>query len=156
CGRRRRVTASAQVGAPDGARPRLCTPGGPGWARRSRGCGRGLTVAGPSRAAAAPSPACAGRVPTSSTGCAQPRSPTGTPWRGAGVTKVNGVPRRTGISTGCGRQVGPPVPARSARGGLADDAGEVGDLVVERAPLAHELADLALGVHDRGVVAAAE
>ena len=39
---------------------------------------------------------------------------------------------------------------------LLDTAREFGDLVVNRSPLFHELADLFVGVHDRGVVAIAE
>ena len=39
---------------------------------------------------------------------------------------------------------------------VADARGELGDLVVDRPPFTHQLADLAIGVHDRRVVAAAE
>src|SRR4051812_35112951 len=41
---------------------------------------------------------------------------------------------------------------RSA-GLVADPVGQLGDLVVDRPALGHQLADLAVGVHDRGVVA---
>src|SRR5689334_13567905 len=56
--------------------------------------------------------------------------------------------------------VGFPATAYSQRvlvlGVLFDAVGQLGDLVVERPPLGHVLPDLAVGVHDRGVVAAAE
>ena len=39
---------------------------------------------------------------------------------------------------------------------LLDSAREFGHLVVDRAALFHELADLLVGVHDRGVIAVAE
>ena len=47
-------------------------------------------------------------------------------------------------------------PARASVGLLADPVGQLGDLVVDGAPLTHELADLAVGVHDGRVVATAE
>ncbi len=37
-----------------------------------------------------------------------------------------------------------------------DSVGELGDLVIDRAALGHELADLAVSMHHCGVVAAAE
>src|SRR5450830_322059 len=45
---------------------------------------------------------------------------------------------------------------RSAAVLLLDAVGQLGHLVVDAAALGHELADLAIGVHDRGVVPAAE
>lgn len=36
---------------------------------------------------------------------------------------------------------------------LTDSVGELGDLVVDRATLSHELADLSIGMHHGGVVA---
>src|SRR5690606_26729383 len=39
---------------------------------------------------------------------------------------------------------------------LLDPVGELGDLVEQRAPFGHLLPDLPVGVHDRGVVPAAE
>src|SRR5664280_3410495 len=50
----------------------------------------------------------------------------------------------------CGR-----TPAALARL-VADSVGQLSDLVVGRAAFAHQLTDLALSVHDRGVVAPAE
>jgi len=39
---------------------------------------------------------------------------------------------------------------------VADPVGQLGDLVVDRATFGHQLTDLAVGVHDRGVVAPPE
>ena len=39
---------------------------------------------------------------------------------------------------------------------VADPVGELGDLVVDRPALRHQLTDLAVGMHDRGVVASSE
>ena len=39
---------------------------------------------------------------------------------------------------------------------VADPVGQLGDLVVDRTALGHQLTDLAVGVHDRGVVAPPE
>jgi hypothetical protein len=62
------------------------------------------------------------------------------------------TPRR--VSERCCEEVGR---RRAGPSGVLFDAvGEFGDLVVEGAALGHVLADLAVGVHDRGVVAAAE
>ena len=61
---------------------------------------------------------------------------------------VGGVRRRRG---GAAR-----VSAGRRLGGLLDAAGELGDLVEGGAALGHLLADLAVGAHDRGVVAPAE
>lgn len=45
---------------------------------------------------------------------------------------------------------------RPSPSAVLDAVGELGDLVVDRAALGHQRADLAVGVHDRRVVAAAE
>lgn len=45
---------------------------------------------------------------------------------------------------------------RGASAGAADAPGQLGDLVVDRALLTHQHPDLAVGVHDGGVVATAE
>ena len=67
----------------------------------------------------------------------------------SGNTRVETVTRR--------RTAG--VPGKNASVGVllrADARGELGDLVVNGAALGHELADLLVGVHHGGVVAAAE
>ncbi|CAM5738946.1 hypothetical protein SAFG77S_01381 [Streptomyces afghaniensis] len=45
---------------------------------------------------------------------------------------------------------------RAAASAVLDAVGQLGDLVVDRAALGHQIADLAVGVHDRRVVTAAE
>src|SRR5690625_4607698 len=73
----------------------------------------------------------------------------------------SGVERIHELSThscpACGMSTGDVVGlVRSAAGLLFDPVDELGDLVEDAAPFGHEITDLAVGVHDRGVVTAAE
>lgn len=51
---------------------------------------------------------------------------------------------------------GRPARGRRSGSGVLDAVGQLGDLVVDGAPLGHQRTDLAVGVHDGRVVAAAE
>ena len=69
-----------------------------------------------------------------------------TPWEDALKVTIESRQRLSGIR-----------PMQSSSGGLlADAVGQLGDLVVDRPALAHQLTDLAVRVHHRRVVSAAE
>src|SRR5439155_24229667 len=80
-------------------------------------------------------------------------------WRSPRCTGAFGwrcTPRRMGTPGWCRGLPGYASAAPFGLRRLLDAVGEFGDLVVQRAPLGHLLADLAVGVHHGGVVAAAE
>ncbi len=58
------------------------------------------------------------------------------------------------LYTDCGQACGRAL--LGSAGLLFDPVGQLGDLVVDRAPFGHQLSDLLVGVHDRGVVTSAE
>ncbi len=92
------------------------------------------------RAHADEPPACRGRGPGADSGGASGSAAVSA----AGTGPAGQPPRRTGAAPGCPRSA------------VLDAVGQLRDLVVDGAPLGHQRADLAIGVHHRGVVAATE